>query len=319
VFGQLLSERPVTLLALPALAAFFRLRESRVYLYYFGVVLLPLVLVGIGTFGMHYRYIASVQVIVIAAGCAGLFCLYRELGASGPRPLKRAMVSWATMTAGALLVLSYWTSGRLGPVLEMVIIPMAYALAALGRRASGSARPVAICHVLVVLMVGAIFIGSAVSTRQEFAGLSGTRHPAIMDALEFLEAPVVPEDATILAEDELLNYVLVKKPDYLRGAHSVQSFNIMGEDRRRRLLHRTEYLYLSKRRNYGWNYLYYLPRSDWLDDPFRDLVHKMLRTNQPQSMLGVTFTPIHHSATRFVARIVPDGAAHRGAARPAGS
>jgi len=318
VFGQLLSDRAVTLLALPALVAFFRLEKSRVYLYYFGIVLVPVVLVAIGFLGMHYRYIASLQVVVIAVGCAGLFCLYRELGGSGPWRLNKATVGWATVTAGGLLVLGYWASGRLSPVLEMALIPTAYALAALGRRASGSGRPIAVCHVLVVLTVGAVFIGAAVNTRQEFAGLSGTRHPAIMDALEFLDAPLVPQDATILSEDELLNYVLVKKPDYLRGAHSVQSFNIMSEDRRRRLLHQTEFLYLSKRRNYGWNYLYYLPRPEWLDDPFRSLVHEMLRTNQPQSMLGVTFTPIHHSGTRFVARIVPDGTARQETARSAG-
>ena len=318
VFGQLLSDQSVTLLVLPALVAFFRLQTSRVYLYYFSITLIPLVLVWIDFFGMHYRYIASVQVVVIAAGCGGLFCLYRELAESGPRRLKRATLCWAAVAAGVLLVLTYWATGRLGPVLTMLVIPLAYMLAALGRQMSGSARPVVVCHVLVVLMVGVIFIGSAFNTRREFAALIDTPHPAIMDALEFLERPVVPEGTTILAEDELLNYILVKKPDYFRGVHSVQSFNIMSVDRRRQLLHQTQYLYLSKRRNHGWNYLFYLPRAKWLNDPFRGAVHEMLRSNRPQSMLGVTISPIHQSETRFAAKIVPDGSAYQEAVRSDG-
>jgi hypothetical protein len=68
---------------------------------------------------------------------------------------------------------------------------------------------------------------------------------------------------------------------------------------------------LSKRRNHGWNYLFYFPRAEWLDDPFRGAVHEMLRTNHPQSVLGVTISPIHQSATRFVAEIVPDDNAYQ--------
>jgi len=131
----------------------------------------------------------------------------------------------------------------------------------------------------------------------------GTRHPAVKDARDFLANPRIPRGSSVIAEDELLNYVLVKRPEFFRGARSIQSFNVMTEAERREALSEAQYLYVSKRRNYGWNYLFYFPRATWVTDPFRTAVLKMIRTNRTRHIFGAVLKPIYNSDSRFVARI----------------
>ena len=67
-----------------------------------------------------------------------------------------------------------------------------------------------------------------------------------------------------------------------------------------------DFLYVSKRRNHGWNYLFYFPRATWITDGFRSVVLEMIHTNQPRSFFASVMRPIDNSKTRFIASIHPD-------------
>ena len=95
------------------------------------------------------------------------------------------------------------------------------------------------------LFVAVAPIVSAVKARQAFSASLATQHPAILDAREFLSDAKVPPGSAVIAEDELLNYVLVKRPDYFTQARSIQSFNVMTDTQRREALSKAQFLYVS--------------------------------------------------------------------------
>ncbi len=305
ILGQFFSERFVALLLLPALFTVIRIERSRTYLYFYAMALAFIILVGVGFFGMHYRYIAAGQLIIFALGCAGIARIYAELSRPDPQLPGIATIATAALVAGVAVAVALWSTRDVAIGLTMLAIPAAYLLVAAAKHHSGSDRLLLGCHLAIALFVAVAPIASAVKARQAFSASLGAHHPAILDALEFLRDPRVPPDSAVIAEDELLNYVLVKRPDYFARARSIQSFNVMTDIQRREALSEAQFLYISKRRNYGWNYLFYFPRATWVTDPFRTLVLDMIRTNQPGSFLGTVIEPVYNSDTRFIARIHP--------------
>lgn len=306
ILGQFFSERFVTLLLLPALFTLVRVEYTRTYLYFYSMVLVFIVLVLIDFFGMHYRYIAPGQVIVFALGCGGLMRMYDDLRQSDLHmPAVSTLVMAVTIVALSL-TLVFWSTRSITACLMMLAIPAAYLLAAAARHRSGSDRLLPACHVAIALFMALAPIASAVKARQEFSASVGTHHPAISDALEFLGDARVPSGSAVIAEDELLNYLLVKRPDYFTWARSIQAFNVMTDAQRSEALSKAQFLYVSKRRNHGWNYLFYYPKATWVTDPFRAVVVDMIRTNEPRSVLGSILQPIYNSDTRFIATIHPD-------------
>ena len=194
----------------------------------------------------------------------------------------------------------------------MLAIPATYMLAGIASIRSGSDRLLGASHVLIALFVALAPVAAAVKARQAYDASLGARHPAILDALEFMNDVKVPAGSFVIAEDEMLNYVIVKDPDYFAGARSIQSFNIMSADQRREALSQARYVYISKRRNYGWNYLFYFPKATWVTDIFRANVLNMIEANKPRSVLGSVLEPIYNSDTGFTARIRPDARGETG-------
>ena len=301
--GQFFSERFVALLLLPALYTLIRVENARIYLYFYAMVLAFAVLVVIGFFGMHYRYIAAGQVLVFALGCAGLACMHVDFARADRRVSGVPGAAAAAAIAGAALILAFWSTRSVATCATMLAIPAVYALLGALPRSPGVRRLLPIGHATICALVAVMAIVSAFKSWEAFGASLGTTHPAVLDGREFLADPRVPRGASVIAEDELLNYVLVKQPDYLRGARSIQSFNVMPESERQKALSEAHYLYLSKRRNYGWNYLFYFPRATWVTDPFRTAVLQMIRTGRSRHILGAVLNPIYNSDSRFVARI----------------
>ncbi len=304
--GQFFSERFVALLLLPALFTVLRVECARAHLYFYSMALAFIVLTVIGFFGMHYRYIAAGQVIIFALGCGGLMRIYADLRQPNLHIPGVSTFALAAIVTGLALAVAFWSTRNITTCLMMLAIPVIYLLAATANNRSGSGRLLFGCHVAIALFVAVAPIASAVKARQAFSASLGTQHPAISDAVEFLRDPRVPPGSSLITEDELLNYVLVKRPDFFSQARSIQSFNVMTDTQRQAALSKTQFLYVSKRRNHGWNYLFYFPRATWVTDRFRTGVVEMLRTNQPQSVLGSVLEPIYNSNTRFIASIHPD-------------
>ena len=304
VVGMLISETTVAVLLLPAVYTLVRLSWSRIYLLFLGIGTATALLFFLGIVGMEYRYIASLQTLIIALGCGGLFLLADDLGGRdegrwGTPIIACSVVSALVLAAGA------WTSVPIHPLLLIFALPAVLALAAWGDGLSARRRLLVATRVLVVAVVAGVFVGSGFKARESFSDLARAdlRQPSVLDAEEFLRRSVVPAGVGLLTEDELLNYVIATAPSRLGHARSIQFFNVSPEPVRRRILAQTDYLYLSKRPNFLWNYLYFVPRQDWIGDPFREVVVSMIRTNQPGDIYGVTITPFVNSATRFVARV----------------
>lgn len=301
--GMLLGGRLVALLVLPAVYLLVVRPASRAYLHFLPMVLAFAVLVWTGHVGVHYRFIASIETLIVALGCAALFLARGRLRAgSGASRAGRAR-SAGLLAALVLLVLGWWSTGNPRTPAMMLAIPAVYALAVAASRTGARLAPAVLGGVAVLLAVAAGL--AAWGIRGDLRLAAATPQPSVQDGREFLEAPVVPAGATVITEDELLNYVLVTQPDFLRGAHSLQSFNVADAARRREMLAGVEYLYVSKRENRGWNYLFYFPRAEWTQDPFRLAVTRLLRTNGEALILGARLTVVYHSPTRLVARITP--------------
>ena len=304
--GQLFSERFVALLLLPALFTVVRVESTRTHLYFYSMALAFVFLTSIGFLGMHYRYLAGGQVVIFILGCAGLMRIYAELGRPGlTQPRFSTIVTSAAVVVVAL-GLVFWSTRSIATCLMMLAIPGIYLLVAAAKLWSGSQRLRFGGHVAIALFVAIAPVASALKARQTLSASLGVRHPAILDALELMSDAKVPPGSAVIAEDELLNYVLVKRPDYFTRARSIQSFNIMTESQRREALSAAQFLYVSKRRNHGWNYLFYFPRAIWVTDGFRSVVLEMIHTNQPRRFFASVMRPIDNSKTRFIASIHPD-------------
>jgi hypothetical protein len=304
--GLFLSERFVALLLLPALFAVVRVERTRPYLYFYSMALAFIVLVIIDFFGMHYRYIVAGQVIIFALGCGGLMRMYADLRRPNLHMPGASTIALPGTIVVLALAVTLWSTRDATTCLMMLAFPATYLLAATVKHRRGSDRLLFWCHVAIALFVAVAPIASVVKARQAFIASLGEQHTAIKDAREFLSDPRIPPGSAVITEDELLNYVLVKRPDYIARARSIQSFNVMTDPQRREALSKAQFLYVSKRRNYGWNYLFYFPRATWVTDRFRAVVVEMMRTNQPRSIFGSTLEPIYNSNTRFIARIRPD-------------
>lgn len=303
--GQFFNERFVALLLLPTLFTLFRVEHTRTYLYFYSMAFAFIALVVIGFFGMHYRYIAAGQVVVFALGCAGIVQGYTDLRRADLHMPGASTIAMAAAITGLTLAVALWSTRDFTVCLMMLAIPAAYLLTAAAKSRTGSERLVLGCCVAVALFVALAPIASAVKARHAFSASLATHHPAILDALEFLNDARVPSGSSIITEDELLNYVLVKRPDYFSRARSIQSFNVMTDTQRREALSKAQFLYVSKRPNHGWNYLFYFPRATWVTDPFRAVVLEIMRTKQPRGTLGVVLEPVYDSRSRFIARIRP--------------
>ena len=301
--GQFFSERFVALLFLPALFTLIRVERARTYLYFYSIVVAFAFLVVVGFFGMHFRYIAAGQVLVFALGCAGLARIHADITRADWRTPDISRVAAGAAITGLALVLAFWSTRSLATCATMLAIPAVYLIVATFRTSPGVRHLLPACHAAIIALVAALAVASAFKARETFGASLDSPHPAILDAREFLADPRIPIGASVIAEDELLNYVLVKRPDFFRGARSIQSFNVMTESERRQALSEAQYLYVSKRRNYGWNYLFYFPRATWVTDPFRTAVLQMIRTGRNRRVLGAVLNPIYNSDSRFVARI----------------
>lgn len=304
--GQFFSDRFVGLLWLPACYSLVRLPASRALAYFFSMTIVFAGLSAIGALGFHFRYIASAQAVVFALGCAGIARFAGDSSVSSSPGLRRPTLP-LSMAASGFVLAAYWSSPRPATLATVLAIPALFVLVSLVEHSRRCGQWVQRCRSLVFALLVGLAIISAYHVRQELRQRVNYLHPSIQDAQEFLSHPVAVPGSSVLAEDEMLNYLIVKRPDYFRKVHSLQSFNVLSERGRRRVLKGTDFLYVSKRRNYGWNYLFYFPRADWRKDAFRQAVHRMINDNQSRRILGVTLSPVYNSPTRFIARVEPHG------------
>ena len=72
-----------------------------------------------------------------------------------------------------------------------------------------------LCHGAVLAILAVVALLPAVQLRGELTRALVQAHPAVLDGRELLEHPAIPPGAHLIAEDETLNYVLVKQPDRL--------------------------------------------------------------------------------------------------------
>ena len=124
----------------------------------------------------------------------------------------------------------------------------------------------------------------------------------VSEASAFLEDPPIPVGSRILTEDDILYCIYVMQPDFLAKALALQAFNVMDDSKREKTLNDFEYIYFSKKRG-GYYYLKFIDDPSWRNDPFRELVHEIIRTNEPQSIYNNTLVPIENSPSRLILRI----------------
>jgi hypothetical protein len=216
-------------------------------------------------------------------------------------------VSVALAVAGTVSGLVWWSTGNVFSCLLLLAFPGLYILCGIAVRQSQHGRRLAvIVYLCVVAFVGLAPVASALKIRHSFETSLSARHPSIADAHELLNIAAVPRGSAVISEDELLNYVMVKQPDRFSRVQSVQSLNVLSPDQRRRQLAAANYIYVSKRPNYGWNYLFYFPRLHWRKDPLRLALVEMMQSNQPRRFLGMTFSPVYNSTTGFAAKILSE-------------
>ena len=292
------------LFLLPALLACFVRDSARTCLHYLAGMVILGAAVAAGLAGLEYRFVAPLQVLVIALGAGGLMvAVARPVDAP---LLGRARASAAASIAAVLVVAAAWLTGEPDTAAWMLGLPAAALLLRLADRHS-PLRLYGLLRLAPALVAAVALLGPGARMRTQLAAMeaSGAVRESVLDGREFLASPVVPSGARVLGEDEMLAWVLAREPSRVGDALSLARFNVLTEAGRRAWLAGGGFLYVSLRANHGWNYLAFLPVPGWQADPFRQAVLAMLQGGEAQALKSARLLPIHRDGTRLVARVDP--------------
>jgi hypothetical protein len=159
-----------------------------------------------------------------------------------------------------------------------------------------------------LLVVLAVSYAAQSWYRSDGAGRMGEIVPGEMgspkhDAWEFLEAPCIPPGVHVMGEDDILYVLLTRMPDYFEKMNSLQSFNVMSEERREQLFKEVDYIWIAKGA-YPWYYLNYLPVSKWKADRFRNAIYRTLE-GESICIYGGRLTPILNTDSQLILKVTP--------------
>ena len=152
----------------------------------------------------------------------------------------------------------------------------------------------------LVLMAG--FDYARLKTYQELD--PGSTTEAVVSAMDILADDLIPQEAhSLMTEDDLLAHLVVIAPDRFPRLTSLQYFTVAGEDKRREILARTDYIWVNLNR-FPYYYLYHLPREEWRADPFRQMVEAIVEGRSALGQLyGVRLLPVDISFTRLLLKV----------------
>jgi hypothetical protein len=128
----------------------------------------------------------------------------------------------------------------------------------------------------------------------------------IVQAQKLLVEPKIPRTARLLTEDDIIYSLVVLAPDRYPPCTALQYFTVATEAGRRDILARTDYIWIALKDKHEYHmYLTYLPVPQWGADPFRLMIHDILRTHQPGSLYGYRFDLLDHDAERLLLKVAP--------------
>lgn len=158
---------------------------------------------------------------------------------------------------------------------------------------------VGVVGTILVLMAG--FDYERLSTYRELDPASTSE--AFVSAMTLLEEELIPERAGLMTEDDLLSHLLVIAPDRFPALASLQHFNVLSEEKRRRMLSRIDFIWVDLN-GFPYYYLYHMPLEEWHADPFRQMVEAMLEgRDYVNSLYGVRFIPLDIAFSRLLLKV----------------
>ncbi len=145
---------------------------------------------------------------------------------------------------------------------------------------------------------------------RSWGGIQGYLHPESVplssalagDAHLILGERIIPRGVRLLTEDDAIYAVLMLDEKAFTRFHSLQSFNILTEDKRRKILEETDYIYFSKLGNYT-NYYVHNIKPDGASDPFRREVEKMIRFRKSGEIYGHSLILVSDDSQRTILKV----------------
>lgn len=158
--------------------------------------------------------------------------------------------------------------------------------------------------VVVAILVVVLMAGFDFSRLNSYRDLdpASTSEPFV-SAMAILTDENIPAEIGLMTEDDLLSHLVVIAPDHYPVLTSLQLFNVVGEQKRKEILSRTDYIWFDLN-GFPYYYLFHLPQREWGADPFRLMVQAILENRrQSFSMYGFRFIPVDISFSSLLLKV----------------
>lgn len=129
----------------------------------------------------------------------------------------------------------------------------------------------------------------------------------VASARNLLADPFVEPTVRLLTEDDIIYSLIVLDPVRFTSLAALQQFNVLSVAERKKVLSRTDQIWISLTDGHPYYYLFHLPEPKWEQDDFRRLVVNILRDNRPGSLYGFKFIPVHRTSERLLLKVLPAG------------
>ncbi len=167
-------------------------------------------------------------------------------------------------------------------------------------RSAAVAVPGIISAALLILLFN--FSTFVAYKEYEFSELHSAFAPGVFVLLD----QNLPSRTRLMTEDDLLYPIVVLEPGRYSALAALQHFNVSPEQDRKKILARTDFIWLSLDGASPYYYLRYRIVKDWDHDPFRMMVNDMLTTGQAGSLYGYRFEPVAMDLARMIVQVSPE-------------
>lgn len=124
-----------------------------------------------------------------------------------------------------------------------------------------------------------------------------------VSSMAILTSEHLPEGARLMTEDDLLSHLVVIAPDHYPELTSLQYFNVSGDQKRKEILSRTDFIWFDLN-GFPYYYLFHMARNEWSSDPFRLEIQAILEDRSRSfAMYGFRFVPVDISFSSLLLKV----------------
>ncbi|GAM10550.1 hypothetical protein OR1_02839 [Geobacter sp. OR-1] len=160
-----------------------------------------------------------------------------------------------------------------------------------------------------LLLMLAISFGYALP---DYSPYSNTANAQVLPVKDFIVSAnkLLSDDALatatrLMTEDDFVYPIVIQAPDRFTSLTALQYFNVSSELKRRELLAKTDYILLAMNDSHPYYYLTHLLVPEWDNDPFRLMIHDIIRNGRERFLYGFSFAPVAINPEYLIVKVEP--------------